>query len=42
MSRRQNVYPADVALIFPVAKAGRPRKYNIQIGLQSLPKRCWP
>src|SRR5277367_4023321 len=29
MSRRQNVYPADVALIFPVAKAGRPRKYNI-------------
>ncbi len=29
MSRRQNVYPANVALIFPVAKAGRPRKYNI-------------
>ena len=29
LSRRQNVYPADVALIFPVAKAGRPRKYNI-------------
>ena len=22
LSRRQNVYPADVALIFPVAKAG--------------------
>jgi hypothetical protein len=29
LSRRQNVYPADVALIFPAAKAGRPRKYNI-------------
>jgi SRSO17 transposase len=29
LSRRQNVYPADVALIFPVAKAGRARKYNI-------------
>ena len=29
LSRRQNVYPADVALIFPVAKTGKPRKYNI-------------
>src|ERR1700751_4779903 len=29
LSRRQNVYPADVALIFPVARAGRPRKYDI-------------
>jgi SRSO17 transposase len=29
LSRRQNVYPADVALIFPVAKGGRPRKYHI-------------
>jgi SRSO17 transposase len=29
LSRRQNVYPADVALIFPVAKAGKPRKYHI-------------
>ena len=29
LSRRQNVYPADVALIFPVAKAGKPRKYYI-------------
>jgi SRSO17 transposase len=29
LSRRQNVYPADVALMFPVAKAGRPRKYDI-------------
>ena len=29
LSRRQNVYPADVSLIFPVAKAGKPRKYHI-------------
>ena len=29
LSRRQNVYPADVALIFPVAKVGKPRKYHI-------------
>src|SRR5471030_7476 len=29
LSRRQNVYPADVALIFPVAKAGKPRKYHV-------------
>jgi SRSO17 transposase len=29
LSRRQNVYPADVTLLFPVAKAGRPRKYHI-------------
>lgn len=29
LSRRQNVYPADVALVFPVARAGRPRKYSI-------------
>jgi SRSO17 transposase len=29
LSRRQNVYPADVALVFPVAKAGKPRKYHI-------------
>jgi SRSO17 transposase len=29
LSRRQNVYPADVALVFPVAKTGRPRKYHI-------------
>jgi SRSO17 transposase len=29
LSRRQNVYPADVALIFPVARAGRRRKYSI-------------
>jgi len=29
LSRRQNVYPADVALIFPVAKTGRRREYHI-------------
>jgi SRSO17 transposase len=29
LSRRQNVYPADVTLAFPVAKAGKPRKYHI-------------
>lgn len=29
LSRRQNVYPADVALIFPVATTGRRRKYHI-------------
>jgi SRSO17 transposase len=29
MSRRQNVYPADVTLIFPVAKTGKRRQYHI-------------
>lgn len=29
LSRRQNVYPANVALIFPVAKTGKRRKYHI-------------
>lgn len=29
LSRRQNVYPADVAQIFPVPKTGKPRQYNI-------------
>jgi SRSO17 transposase len=29
LSRRQNVYPIDVALIFPVARSGKPRKYHI-------------
>jgi SRSO17 transposase len=29
LSRRQNVYPADIALIFPTAKTGKPRKYHI-------------
>jgi SRSO17 transposase len=29
LSRRQTVYPADVALIFPVAKTGKRRQYHI-------------
>ena len=29
LSRRQNVYPADIALDFPVARTGKPRKYHI-------------
>jgi SRSO17 transposase len=29
LSRRQNVYPANVDLIFPVAKTGRRRQYHI-------------
>jgi SRSO17 transposase len=29
LSRRQNVYPADVDLIFPVAGRGKPRKYHL-------------
>ena len=29
LSRRQNVYPADVTLTFPVAKTGGRRKYHI-------------
>lgn len=29
LSRRQNVYPAETALIFPVAKTGNRRKYHI-------------
>ncbi len=29
LSRRQNVYPADVALIFPLATTGRRRQYHI-------------
>ena len=29
LSRLQNVYPADVALTFPVAQTGRPRKYQV-------------
>jgi hypothetical protein len=29
LSRRQNVYPADTALIFPIAKTGKSRKYHI-------------
>ena len=32
LSRRQNVYPADVGLIFPVAKTGRRRQYHMPDG----------
>ena len=42
LSRRQNVYPADVALIFPVAKTGKRRQYHIPDRRRSLPRRCWP
>jgi SRSO17 transposase len=29
LSKRQNVYPADVGFIFPIAKVGKRRKYSI-------------
>ena len=29
LSRRRNVYPADVGLVFPEATRGRPRKYHL-------------
>ena len=29
LSQRQNVYPADIALIFPIAKTGKPRKNRV-------------
>jgi SRSO17 transposase len=29
LSRRQNVYPANVAMIFPIARLGKPRKYHV-------------
>jgi SRSO17 transposase len=29
LTRKQTVYPADVALVFPVAKTGKPRKYPL-------------
>ena len=37
LSRRQNVYPADVALIFPVAKTGKRRQYHIPTSRRSPP-----
>ena len=33
ISRRQNVYRADVGLIFPQTAAGRPRKYHVPDGV---------
>ena len=29
LSRRQNVYPADIGFVFPVAARGRPRQYHM-------------
>ena len=29
LTRKQTVYPADIALVFPVAKTGKPRKYPL-------------
>src|ERR1700709_2486975 len=29
LSRRQNVYPADIGLVFPVARTGRRRQYHM-------------
>lgn len=29
LSRRQNVYPADIGLVFPIAKTGRRRQYHM-------------
>jgi hypothetical protein len=39
LSRRQNVYRADVGLIFPVAKAGRPRTLMTMIAYAFLQSR---
>lgn len=33
ISRRQNVYPADVGLLFPEASTGRRRKYHVPDGV---------
>ena len=41
LSRRQNVYPADVALIFPVAKTGKLANITSPITRRSLPTPCW-
>lgn len=38
---RQKVYPADVAMIFPVAGRGRPRKTPSPMLKRYRPKRCW-
>src|SRR6202453_2178465 len=42
LSRRQNVYPAHVALIFPIAKPESPANTTSLIGHRSLLKRYWP
>jgi len=40
LSRRQTVYPADVGLIFPVAKTGRRRQYHVPTSRRSPPRPC--
>ena len=42
LSRRQNVYPADVALIFPSRRPESPANTISLISPRSLLKRCWP
>src|SRR4051812_16014982 len=42
LSRRQNVYPADIALIFPIAKTGKPRKYHIPDQPPVSAEAYWP
>ena len=42
LSRRQNVYPADVTLIFPVARPESAANTIFPIGLRFPPRRCWP
>ena len=42
LSRHQNVYPADVALIFPSRRPESPANTISLISPRSLLKRCWP
>ena len=42
LSRRQNVYPADVALIFPSRRPESPANITSPISPRSLLKCCWP
>ena len=42
LSRRQNVYPADIALSFPIANPESPANTASLIGHRSLLKRYWP
>ncbi|PXW53260.1 DDE superfamily endonuclease, partial [Chelatococcus asaccharovorans] len=39
--KHQKVYPADVALVFPVAGRGRPRKNQIPDQLSVSAETCW-
>ena len=40
--RHLKVYPADVRMIWPVAKRGRPRQRHVPDVLSIRPKTCWP